>query len=78
MKKNYIAVSLLAVGVVLLCVSVFFTIMETNNRNIIGGADIHTFLFVFFHDKKGLYSVLAFLGICSVAASVVAGVVKKK
>lgn len=78
MKKNYIAVSLLAVGVILLCISVFLTIMEAGNRNIIGGADINTFLFVFFRDKNGLYSALAFLGICSVIASVVAGAVKKK
>lgn len=78
MKKKFIFVSLLTIGVALLCISIVFTIISTGSRNIIGGADLHTFLFVFFHEKSGLYSTLAFLGIGAIIASVIVGVVRKK
>jgi hypothetical protein len=33
---------------------------------------------VFSHGKRGLYSTLAFFGVCSIIASIVVGVKKKK
>ena len=77
MRKKHIVVLLLAVGIVLLGVSVVLAIIATGNKNIIGGADLSTFLFVFTYEKRGLYSTLAFLGIAAIAASVVVSVVKK-
>ncbi len=78
MKKKHIVVFLLAIGVVLLCLSIIFAVIATGNKNIIGGADLPTFLFVFYYEKRGLYSTLAFLGISAMIASAVVGMVKKR
>lgn len=78
MRKKHIAVLLLAVGIVLLGISVVLAIIATGNKNIIGGADFPTFLFVFYHEKRGLYSTLAFSGIAAIIALVVVGMAKEK
>ena len=77
MKKKHIVVSLLTIGVVLLSLSVILAMIATGNKNIIGGADLPTFLFVFYYEKRGLYSTLAFFGIAAIIASAVVGRVKK-
>ena len=78
MKKKHIIFLLLTIGVVLVCISVILAIIATGDKNIIGGSDLPTFLFVFFREKRGLYSALAFLGFCAIIASVVVGAVKKR
>lgn len=78
MKKKHIVILLLIIGVILLGVSVVLTVISAGNRNIIGGADFPTYCFVFFHEKGGLHSALAFCGIVSIIISVVIGAVKKK
>jgi hypothetical protein len=78
MKKKHIVVLLLTIGAVLLCLSIILAIIATDNKNIIGGADFPTFLFVFYYEKRGLYSTLAFLGIAAIIASAVVGIVKKR
>lgn len=78
MKKKYVFLLLLAIGVVLLFTSIALAIIATGSRNIIGGADIPTFLFVFFHEKRGLYSALAFSGAGAIIAAVIVRAVKKK
>ena len=78
MKKKHVVVSLLTIGVVLLCLSIILAMIATGNKNIIGGADLPTFLFVFYHEKRGLYSTLAFLGIAAIIASAIVGGVKKR
>ncbi len=78
MKRNYICVLLLVTGIVLLCVSVIPAIIETVSSNIIGGADIYTFGFVFFHKNAGMYSVISFLGIAAFIAAVVIKIVSKR
>lgn len=78
MKKKHIVVSLLTIGVVLLCLSIVLAMIATGNKNIIGGADLPTFLFVFYYEKRGLYSTLAFLGIAASIASAIVGGVKKR
>lgn len=69
---------MLTIGVVLVCISVILAIIATGDKNIIGGSDLPTFLFLFFHEKRGLYSALAFLGFSAIIASVVVGAVKKR
>lgn len=78
MRKKLFVVSLLTVGVVLLCLSIIFAMIETGNKNIIGGADFPTFLFVFYREKRSLYSTLAFFGVAAIIASAVAGIAKKR
>ena len=78
MKKKYIVLSLLAFGVILLCVSTVLAIIATGNKNIIGGADLPTFLFVFSNENGGLYSKLAFWGVTAIIAAIIGMVIKKK
>lgn len=78
MKRKRIAVSLLVTGVFLLCLSIVLAITSTNSRNIIGGADFPTFIFIFCYENSGLYSVLAFLGIGAIIGAVIVGAVRKK
>jgi len=78
MNKKHIATVLLVIGVVLLCLSIVLAVIATGNKNIIGGADFPTFVFVFFRENKGLYSTLAFCGIVSLISSVVVRLRKAK
>lgn len=78
MKKKQIVILLVAVGIALLVISVALAVMATAGKNIIGGADLPTFLFVFYHEKRGLYSTLASLGVAAIIASFVVGLCKKK
>ena len=78
MKKKHIVILLLAIGLALLLTSVILAGIETGNKNIIGGAGLPTFVLVFHHEKGGIYYNLASLGVCSIIASIVVGIVKKK
>ncbi len=78
MNKKLLAIALSVVGLILICLSIVLALIETGNKDIIGGADFPTFLSVFFREKMGLYSTLAFCGILSLAASAVVGLHKKK
>ena len=78
MKKKQIVILLVAVGIALLVISVALAVMATASKNIIGGADLPTFLFVFSCEKGGLYSILASLGIAAIIASIAVGLCKKK
>ncbi len=77
MKKKYIVIALLALGILLLCGSVVLAAIAAGNKNIIGGADFTTFCFVFFHEKGGLYSSLALLGVAAIFTAVIAGIKKE-
>ncbi len=78
MKKKHIAAILLIIGIILLFVPIVLAVIETNNMDIIGGADLPTFVLVFFQQNKGLYSTLAFCGIISLVASVIVRLRKTK
>ena len=78
MKKKYIVIFLIALGIALLMVSVVLAAMAAAGKNIIGGADLPTFLFVFVSEKGGLYSTLASIGLAAIIASIVAELCKKK
>ena len=71
MKKKHIATILLIIGILLLCVSIVLAVIETRNRDTIGGADFPTFVFVLFRENKGIYFTLACLGVISLIASVI-------
>ena len=78
MNKKCVSVILLAIGFILIGVSIVLTIIALGNVNIIGGADFPTLFVVFLHGKKGLYSTLAFSGIISLGASAVVRLRKSK
>ena len=78
MNKKHIATILLVIGILLLCLSIVLAVIATGNKNIIGGADFPTFVFVFFRENKGLYSTLAFCGIVSLVASAIIRLRKTK
>lgn len=64
MKKKYIVIALLALGILLLCGSVVLAAIAAGNKNIIGGADFPTFCFVFFHEKGGSVFFAGIVGSC--------------
>lgn len=78
MKKKYFTVVFLAVGLILICLSIILAIIATVNNDIIGGADFSTFVLVFSRGKGGIYFILAFCGIISLATSAVIGLWKAK
>ena len=78
MHKKHISTILLVTGILLLCFSIVLAVIATGNKNIIGGADFPTFVFVFFRENKGLYSTLAFCGIVSLVASAIIRLRKTK
>ena len=78
MNKKHITTILLVTGILLLCFSIVLAVIATEKKNIIGGADFPTFVFVFFRENKGLYSTLAFCGIVSLVASAIIRLRKTK
>lgn len=69
---------LLVVGILLLCLSVILSVVSTAGKDIIGGADLPTFLFVFHHENGGMYFALALLGVISLTASLFFFILGKK
>ena len=51
------------IGIVLLLSGPILAFVSTIYKNIVGGADIHTFLFVFFNGNGGVYFYLTLLGV---------------
>ncbi len=78
MKKKYLTVIFLIIGLILICLSIILAIIATVNTDIIGGADFPTFRFVFLQGKNGFYLILASCGIVLLAASAVLGLWKRK
>ncbi len=78
MNKNSITLLFLIVGVILLASSIILTTIATTDTGVIGGADLPTFGFVFFHQSGGIYFVLATLGIIAILASAIVRITKKK
>ena len=77
MKKKYLSIAFLIIGLILICLSIILAIIATVNKDIIGGADFSTFLLVFSRGKGGLYSILASCGIISLVISAVLGLRKR-
>lgn len=70
MKKKYISIALLVVGIALICLSVVLAVASTSEKNIIGGADWPTFRYVFFSEHGGILSFLSLCGVVSILAAV--------
>ena len=78
MKRRIVTNLFLALGIILICVAVVFSIFATSEKDIIGGADFHTFVFVFFREDSGIYFLLALLGVISMVVSAVTRILNKK
>jgi hypothetical protein len=78
MKKKTIATLCLIVGILLICVSVIGAVVEINHQGIVGGADLPTYLFVFFRQHSGIYSLLSLGGLVCILVAVILRAVKNK
>ena len=78
MKKKYLSIVFLIIGLILISLSIILAIIATVNKDIIGGSDFSTFVLVFLRGKRGLYSILASCGIVSLVTSAVIGLQKAK
>ena len=78
MKKKYAIISLFVLGVILVVVSLAFSITETLSKDIIGGPGISTFMYVFFGWKYGICAALAFCGVSAIIIGTFLCVAKKK
>ena len=78
MKKKMAATICLIVGILLICVSVIGAVVETNHKNIIGGTDLPTYLFVFFRQHRGIYSLLSIGGLVCVFGAIILRTVNNK
>lgn len=77
MKKKYIVMVLLIVGIVLLSASVCLAVIFTLSKDIIAGADIPSLTFAFFRENGGICFAFALLGIVAIVVSAVLAVTKK-
>jgi hypothetical protein len=70
MKKSTVSLLLLSLGLLLFLGSILLGILATDGKNIIGGADLSTFFFVYFRENGGLYSTLGFCGFLSLVVGI--------
>ena len=78
MNRKHISVILLVIGSILICLSIILAIFATDSKDIIGGADISTFVFVYFRESNGLNSAIALCGIISLSISLMVKLRKTK
>jgi hypothetical protein len=78
MKKKIAFAIFLTLGIVLICLSVVFTIIAMANKDMIGGAGFPTFVVTLRHNKGGLFCVLSLSGIASIIMSVIVMFTKTK
>ena len=78
MKRKIVTSLFLALGIILVCMAVILSIFATSEKDIIGGADFHTFVFVFFREHGGMYFLLALLGVISMVVSAITHILNKK
>ena len=75
--KKAIVISLLILGILLICFSLVATVVQTANTSIIGGAGFPTLYYVFFSANHGLYFRLACAGIVCIASGAIVNLIKK-
>ena len=78
MKRRIVTSLFLALGIILVCMAVILSIFATSEKDIIGGADFHTFVFVFFREHGGIYFLLALLGVISMVVSAITHILNRK
>jgi len=76
MKKAMI-ISLLILGILLVCFSLVTTVVQSANTSIIGGAGFPTLYYVFFQANHGLYFWLTCAGIACIASGAIVNLIKK-
>ena len=75
MKKRAIIAVLLTLGILLLAAPIVLAAVETAGKDVIGGAGLSTFCFVYFRDHGFLLSLL---GVAGMIASVFVVINKNK
>lgn len=78
MKKKYIAIIFLCLGIVLVCLSIVLAIIAAANKDIIGGYYLSNFDFCFFRENNGIYFYLHLCGIISLIAAAIIGLKARK
>ena len=78
MKKRAFFIILLFIGIALICVSIVSAIVKTAQTDIIGGADMPTFIFVVSDKSNILYTALSIIGLFTIITAIVMLVIKKK
>lgn len=78
MKRKFVAALLLVLGIILICVAAILSVISVNDKDVIGGADLYTLVFVFFRQHSGIYFLLAAFGIISIVVSVIIRIFKRK
>lgn len=78
MNKRLLSMFLLFIGITLICSSVGFALLETANADVVGGADIDTFIYVFTKAHMGGYSIAAVIGAVIAAVSFIVYPIKRK
>lgn len=78
MKRKFVATLLLVLGIILICVAVVLSVISASDKDVIGGADLYTLVFVFFQQHSGIYFLLAAFGIISIVVSVIIRIFKRK
>lgn len=75
--KKAVIISLLILGLLLLCFSLVATFVQTSNTSIIGGVSFPTLYYVFFRANHGLCFWLACAGIVCIEAGAIVNLIKK-
>ena len=78
MKKRAIIAVLLTLGILLLATPIVLAAVQTVGKDVIGGAGLSTFWFVYFRDHGGIYFLLSLLGAAGMISSVFVGINKNK
>ena len=78
MKRSVLLLALLIIGITLIVISLVSAAVKTANSDIIGGADLPTYIFVVSHGNGGVYTLLILLGLVTVIGAIVALAIKKK
>ena len=78
MKKKYIAIIFLCLGIVLVCLSIVLAIIAAVNKDIIGGYYFSSFALFFVRGNNGIYFYLHLCGIISLIAAAIIALKAKK
>lgn len=78
MKRKYLSIALVVIGVSLVCLSVVLALNATNNIHLVGGAGLPTFNYVFSHGNGGLYANLANVGCISIIVALILRIKRKE
>ena len=78
MRRRALLLTLLIIGTLLIIIALISAAIKTADTDVIGGADLPTYIFVFSHGNGGVYAILVLLGLATVIGATVTLVVKNK